>query len=102
VWGITYGELKGLKWLLSHRLDRHPQHVRFRTMRRRYATSAWVTIDELAREGAWADIHARVKNRPNIVATTSGVSAMSFARDDRLVDPSAPITVTVDGVALEF
>jgi poly(3-hydroxybutyrate) depolymerase len=102
VWGITYGQLKGLKWLLSHHLDRHPQHVRFRTMRSRYATSAWVTIDELAREGAWADIDARVKNRKAIVAKTSGVAAMSFARDDRLVDPSAAITVTVDGVALEF
>ncbi len=102
VWGLTYGDWKGLSWLLSHRLDRHPRRVRFRTMRSRYSTSAWVTIDELAREGRWADVDARVKTRTSIVATTSGVAAMTFARDDRLVDPNAAITVTVDGTTLEF
>ncbi len=102
VWGITYAELKGMKWLLSQRLDPHPAHVRFRTMRTRYSTSAWVTVDELATETSWGDVDARVKNRTSIALTTSGVAAMTLARDEKLVDPRAPVTVTADGVTLAF
>lgn len=102
VWGITYGELKGMKWLLSQRLDPHPARVRFRTMRTRYATSAWVTVDELTREASWADVDARVKNKTSVTLTTSGVAALTLARDEKLVEPSAPVTVTADGVALAF
>jgi poly(3-hydroxybutyrate) depolymerase len=102
VWGPTYGELKGMKWLLSQRLDPHPPHVRFRTMRTRYATSAWVTIDELAGEASWADVDARVKSKTAITLTTKGVAAMTLARDEKLVDPRAPIGVTADGTTLSF
>jgi hypothetical protein len=102
VWGITYGELKGMKWLLSQRLDPHPAHVRFRTMRTRYATSAWLTIDELATESSWGDVDARVKNRTAIALTTSGVAAVTLARDEKLIEPRSPVTVTVDGATLAF
>ncbi|MDF2698289.1 MAG: hypothetical protein K0S65_6672 [Labilithrix sp.] len=102
VWGITYGELKGLKWLLSQHLDPHPAHVRFRTMRTRYATSAWVTVDELASEAGWADVDARAKSRTAVSLTTSGAAALTLARDEKLLDAHAPITVTADGTALAF
>jgi hypothetical protein len=102
VWGPTYGELKGLKWLLSHRLDPHPARVRFRTMRTRYATSAWVNVDELTNESSWGDIDARIKSKTAIAVTTSGVAALTFARDAKLLDPKASITVTVDGTPLAF
>src|SRR5262249_19758352 len=59
VWGPTYADLKGVKWLLSQKLDPHPSHVRFRTMRTRYGTSAWVSADELEAEPGWADVDAR-------------------------------------------
>lgn len=102
VWGITYGELKGMKWLLSHRLDLHPAHVRFRTMRTRYGKSAWVTVDELASEMSWGDVDARIKNKSTIAVTTSGVSALTLARDEKLVDPITPTRVTVDRTTLGF
>jgi len=102
VWGLTYGELKGLKWLLSQRLDPHPTRVRFRTMRTRYSTSAWVTVDELANESSWGDVDARVKNRTSIAFTTKGVAALTLGPDERLVDPRAPITVDADGTSLAF
>ncbi|HVJ93957.1 MAG TPA: hypothetical protein VM580_29410, partial [Labilithrix sp.] len=102
VWGITYGDLKGLKWLLSQRLDPHPSHVRFRTMRTRYATSAWVTIDELATESSWGDIDATVKSRSALTLKTSGVAALTLARDPKLVDARGPVTVTADGTRLTF
>lgn len=102
VWGTTYGDLKGLRWLLSQRLDRHPRHVRFRTLRARYGTSAWVTIDELANESSWADVDALAKTRSSVVLTTSGVSAIALARDDNVLDPHGPIAVTIDGNVLAF
>ncbi|MBX3209014.1 MAG: hypothetical protein KF764_28535 [Labilithrix sp.] len=102
VWGITYGELKGLRWLLSQRLDPHPARVRFRTMRTRYATSAWVTVDELATPHGWGDVDARVKSPTAIALTTSGVSALTLTRDDKLIDPRAPVAVTADGATLSF
>jgi len=103
VWGPTYGELKGLKWLLAApRLERHPHRVRFRTMRTRYARSAWVTIDELATESSWADVDARVKNKTSITLTTSGASGLTLTRDEKLLDPRAPVTVLADGVTLSF
>lgn len=102
VWGITYGELKGLKWLLSRRLDAHPARVRFRTIHTRYGKSAWVTVDELASPYGWGDVDARVKGKTAIALTTSGVAALSLARDDKLVDPRAPVKVTADGIALAY
>ena len=63
VWGVTYGDLKGIKWLLSQpKLDVHPAHVRFRTMKTRYATSGWVTVDELderAQRGRTSTLRSR-------------------------------------------
>lgn len=102
VWGITYGELKGMRWLLSHRLDPHPAHVRFRTTSTRYGKSAWVTVDELADASSWADVEARVHGKTSVAVSTKGVTSMTLARDPRLLSPDGPITVTIDGVALAF
>lgn len=101
VWGPTWGELKGMRWLLDRRRDAHPAHVRLRTLRGRYDTNAWVKIDALARELAWGDVDARVATRTRIQATTSGVTGLTFARDPRLVDPGA-IAVAIDGTTLRF
>jgi poly(3-hydroxybutyrate) depolymerase len=99
VWGPTYADLKGLKWLLSAKpLDRRPSHVRFRTMRTRYATSAWVTVDELASEAGWGDVDARATSKSNIAVTTSGVAGLTLARD--VVEGS--VSVTIDGATLAF
>lgn len=101
VWGIAYAELKGLKWLLSQRLDPHPKRVRFRTTRARYGTSAWVTVDEL--EGAgWAEVDALSRTTTSVTVTTKGVAAMTLARDPKVLSPSAAIAVTVDKTPLRF
>ncbi len=106
VWGVTYADLKGMKWLLSQRLDPHPSHVRFRTMKPRYGTSAWVRIDELSEPtsatGGWADVDARVKTKSAITLTTTGVSAMTLTRDDKLIEPHATLSVSADGTSLSF
>jgi hypothetical protein len=102
VWGPTYADLKGVKWLLAQKLDPHPGHVRFRTMRTRYGSSAWVTIDELQTEPGWADVDAQAKGKHAISATTKGIAALSFARDPQLFDAGGPFSVTVDGTTLSF
>lgn len=101
VWGPTWGELKGMRWLLEKKRDAHPAHVRFRTLRGRYDTNAWVKIDALARELAWGDVDARVATRTRVTVTTSGVNGLTLARDAKLVDAGA-ITVAIDGATLRF
>lgn len=101
VWGPTWGELKGMRWLLEKKRDPHPAHVRLRTLRSRYDTSAWVKIDALARELAWGDVDARVASRTRVTVTSSGVTGLTLARDAKLVDPG-PVTVTIDGTMLRF
>lgn len=102
VWGVTYQDLKGMKWLLNWRLDPHPSHVRFRTMRTRYNTSAWVTLDALKSE--WGDVDARVRSKTSISLTTTGVSALTLGRDEKLLDGNgkAAINVSIDGKTLAF
>jgi hypothetical protein len=103
VWGPTYGDLKGFKWLLGAApLDRHPTHVRFRTMRSRYSTSAWVTIDELASESSWGDIDARARSRTSVTLTTTGVAALTLTRDEKLFDRAATVNVSIDGNVVRF
>ena len=102
VWQQTYEELKGLSWLAARRVDLHPSHVRFKTSRTRWSASAWVAVDELASEAGWGEVDARVKAKTRtITASTSGVSQLTFARDEQLVG-SAPVTVTIDGQRLSF
>jgi predicted esterase len=102
VWQQTYEELKGLTWLLNRRLDLHPSHVRFRTARTRFRKSAWVTIDELAGTSSWGEIDARAHAKTkSLTASTSGVSQLTFARDELLFG-DASIRVTIDGQLLTF
>jgi predicted esterase len=102
VWQQTYEELKGLTWLLNRRVDLHPPHVRFKTTRTRWSTSAWVTVDELASEAGWGEVDARARAKDKtLTATTSGVSQVTFARDPQLFGAS-PLTVTIDGQRLAF
>ena len=102
VWQETYEDLKGIKWLLNRRLDLHPRHVRFKTSRTRWGTSAWLTVNELAGEAAWAEVDARVASRKRVSVRAGGVAEIAIAKDPALLDPAAPITVTADGAALVF
>lgn len=102
VWQQTYEDLKGLTWLLNRRVDLHPAHVRFKTSRTRWSTSAWVTVDELAGESSWGEVDARAHTKTKtITATTSGISQLTFTRDEQLFG-SAAVTVTVDGQRVSF
>jgi hypothetical protein len=101
VWQPTYENLAGVRWLLTHRRTPSPRHVRFRTSRTRWGTSAWVTVEELASVRAWGDVDARVMDRAKVVATTTGVSAVTFERDPALLD-GGDVTLEMDGRKLTF
>ena len=102
VWQTTYEGLKGAKWLIPHRRDLHPARVSFRTMRLRSARNAWVRIGELARPDGWGEVNAEVRNKTRIDARTSGVTEVTFTRDEKLVDPVRPMTVSLDGASLDI
>ena len=102
VWQQTYEELKGLKWLMNRKVDLHPTHVRFKTSRTRWATSAWVTVDELAAESGWGEVDARAKPKQHTVtASTSGISQLTLARDGIAIDDAATV-VTIDNQKVPF
>ncbi|MBS2013438.1 MAG: prolyl oligopeptidase family serine peptidase [Deltaproteobacteria bacterium] len=102
VWQQTYEDLKGLKWLLNRKVDLHPSHVRFKTSRTRWGTSAWVTVDELASESGWGEIDARARVKGHtITASTSGITQLTFARDGVAIDDAA-FTVTIDNQKVSF
>jgi len=102
VWGVTYENQKGLEWLVKNKLDLHPAHVRFKTTKTRWATSAWVTVDELDTPGKWADVDVRVRDKSRITGTTSGVAGITFTRDDALLAPNASVEVVLDGQTNTF
>jgi poly(3-hydroxybutyrate) depolymerase len=102
VWQTTYEDLKGARWLLSHRRPMHPRAVRFKTSRTRWADDAWVHVRELASSDAWGELSARIDGKSNISVTTHGVAAFGLDRDSVRIDDAAPVVVNADGNPLTF
>jgi len=102
VWQTTYEDLKGARWLLSHRRPLHPRTVRFKTPRTRWADDAWVHVRELASSDAWGELSARIEGRGSISVTTHGVAAFGLDRDSVRIDDAAPVVVSADGSPLTF
>jgi predicted esterase len=97
VWQTTYEDLKGAKWLLTHRLPLHPRSIRFKTPRTRWADDAWLHVRELSTSDGWGEVFAHVDDRRALTLVTHGVRALALDRDAVLVDDAAPVTVTIDG-----
>jgi hypothetical protein len=101
VWQWTYENLKGIQWLTAQRRDPHPANVRFKTLRTRWGSSAWVTVDELSSDG-WGEIDARVLSRTHVKAETRGISALTLSPGEKLIDATGPVTLKLDGDELSF
>jgi predicted esterase len=102
VWQTTYEELKGAKWLLTHRRPMHPRALRFKTPSTRWPDDAWLHVRELASSDAWGEVIARIDGKNAIVAATHGVSALGLDRDTERIDDAAPVTVGIDGRKITF
>jgi poly(3-hydroxybutyrate) depolymerase len=100
-WLAAYENLKGIEWLLPHRRVAHPADVRFRTVRLRDGSDAWVHVDELSAPDTWGDVTARM-GRGGAGISTRGVVALHLDRDPALTEPHGPLAVTIDGTTLRF
>jgi predicted esterase len=102
VWQSTYEELKGARWLLTHRRPAHPRALRFKTPRTRWADDAWMHVRELSSSGAWGEVSARIGRDNTVFVATHGVSAIAIDRDPVRIDDAAPVSVSVDGDKLTY
>jgi poly(3-hydroxybutyrate) depolymerase len=102
VWQTTYEGFKGIDWLLPHRRETHPREIRFRTVRLRDGSDAWVHVDELTAPDVWGGVTARIRGHASIDVSTQGVGALHLDRDPALIDPRASLAVTIDGTTLHF
>ncbi len=102
VWQTTYEDLKGARWLLTHRRPMHPRALRFKTPSTRWADDAWLHVRELASSDAWGEVVARIDGNNAIFASTHGVSALALDRDTERIDDAAPVTVGIDGRKIMF
>jgi predicted esterase len=102
VWQPTYEDLKGARWLLSHRRPAHPRAIRFKTPSTRWADDAWVHVRELATSDAWGEVNARIDANNAIAASTRGVTGLALDRDSARIDDAAPVAVAIDGRKLVF
>jgi hypothetical protein len=102
VWQTTYEDLKGARWLLSHRRSLHPRALRFKTPGTRWADDAWVHVRELSSSGAWGQTSARIDDHNELYVVTRGVSGLALDRDPVWVDDALPVSVHIDGSTLAF
>ncbi len=102
VWQSTYEDLKGARWLLTHRRPMHPRVLRFKTPSTRWADDAWLHVRELASSDNWGEVSARIDGKTAISASTHGIAAIAFDRDADRIDDAAPVTVGIDGRKITF
>jgi predicted esterase len=102
VWQPTYDDLKGAKWLLTHRRPMHPRAIRFKTPSTRWADDSWLHVRELASSEGWGEVNARIDGKTTIAAATRGITAVAFDRDAERIDDASPVTVGVDGKKFTF
>ena len=82
--------------------DRAPREVHFTTYTLRYNRCFWVTVEGLAEHWQKATVDATWTSGNSLTATTSNVTALTFALPpgDATGDPTRPVELTIDGQAL--
>jgi predicted esterase len=104
VWQPTYEDLKGFRWLAGFKRAAHPSRLVFRTDDLRYDRDAWLRVRRLERSLSWGEVKASMGKKSGegkVEVSTSGVLALSFDRDARLLD-EGPVTVKIDAETLRF
>jgi predicted esterase len=102
VWQTTYEELKGAKWLLTHRRPMHPRALRFKTPSTRWGDDAWLHVRELSSSDGWGEVTARIDPKNVIYASPKGISALGLDRDSERIDDAKPVTVGINGRKIVF
>ena len=80
----------------------YPKEVRFTTWTLKFNRMRWVVVDGLEKHWERGRVTASAKDDHTLVATTSGVSALSFVMGPgaTLLNPASKVTVTLDGQSL--
>ncbi len=102
VWQSTYEGFKAFRWLNGHRRTVAPRRVEFKTSSWRYLDHAWVHIEGLAEQLAWARVSARAVGMDRIVVGTRGVTSLRLDPPASIVDRTKPVVVVIDGDELRF
>jgi pimeloyl-ACP methyl ester carboxylesterase len=89
---------KAFAWLVTHRLDPWPKHVRLKSYTYRYDTAFWLRIAEYREWGRAATAEATVDAAANrIDMTTDNVARAEVRLSPKLVDPNRDLVVVADG-----
>lgn len=82
-----------LRWLLDHRRQAHPRHVRIRSSQLKEAAAHWVRVEQRTNPFAFMNVDAEFV-APNVIRLdTENVLAVTFAPGGDLLDPARPLTV---------
>jgi enterochelin esterase-like enzyme len=87
---------KAFSWLVTHRVDRWPKHIRLKSYSYRYDTAFWLSILEYQRWGSPGEVEAQVQDN-RIELRTQNVSRVRLSLAPELVDLAEPLTVVADG-----
>lgn len=82
------------RWIDERRRDPHPARVVHRVVGTYHGGAYWVRVDAHAGNTAWVSATARAGR---IEVETRGVTRLTVFLDPKLVDPTGPVTVVVDG-----
>jgi poly(3-hydroxybutyrate) depolymerase len=87
---------KAFPWLVQHKLDRWPRHVRLKSYSYRYDTAFWLRILEYQRWGQPGQIEATVEGN-RISLTSQNISHVQLTLSKELLDIGRPVTVVCGG-----
>jgi len=90
---------KAFPWLVQHKLDRWPKHVRLKSYSYRYDTAFWVQVLEYQRWGQPGQIEATVEGN-RIALTSQNVSQVKLSLSKELLDIGKRVTVVSEGKEL--
>jgi len=89
---------KAFSWLVKHKLDRWPKHVRLKSYSYRYDAAFWLRILEYRKWGVPGVAEAVVDAQANRVdLTTDNVGKVEIGLSQKLLDLKRPVTVVADG-----
>jgi len=88
-----------IDWLLAHRRQPQPAHVRLRSIELQNATAYWVAVEQAARPDRYMVVDGEVVAPNTIRIDTDNVLALSLRPGAELVNRSEPVKVVWNGKA---
>jgi hypothetical protein len=103
VWPLFYDDLKGLRWLTSHKRPASPTKIVWKTDAHRYDGSGWLHVTKLDKVLSFGEVTATAKREANgstIDLKATGVKGLHLDRDGQSV--ADVVTVQIAGKTLRF